>query len=90
MSSNPLDRYLRRTKKAGVNERTLARAVGVHYSRINRYRSGESIPMPDVAASLEKATGGQVKASYWEKRARSRRKGHAAPVEPTSTLTTAA
>ena len=74
MHANPLDKYLRSSGESG---RDLAKRAKVHYSRISRYRSGESVPMPDVADAIERATGGKVPAAYWSKRAKLRRKRRA-------------
>jgi transcriptional regulator with XRE-family HTH domain len=60
--SELLDRYLRKT---GETERGLARRVGIHYSRISRYRSGESTPGTRTAVALDRETAGRVPLRSW-------------------------
>jgi transcriptional regulator with XRE-family HTH domain len=55
----PLARYRR---NAGISQRALARAVGVHHSVISRLERGQIRPGIRLAARIEAATGGAVTA----------------------------
>jgi len=39
---------------------------GIHYTQLWRYRTGKSKPTVGIAAWIERATGGRVKAADWE------------------------
>jgi transcriptional regulator with XRE-family HTH domain len=53
-----LDEY---RDKTGISDAELGRRVGVHRSRIHRYRTGQEFPSFRVMAMIEKVTGGKVR-----------------------------
>lgn len=51
----------------GINQRAFSEMVGVHKSIISKIESGVAKPGLDLAARIERATDGQVKAISWLK-----------------------
>lgn len=57
-----LARYL---EKKGESQRAFERRVDLNDGMISRYLSGERRPGIDIAAAIERATGGAVSAVSW-------------------------
>lgn len=48
-------------------EKDLAEAIGKAQPTVNRYRQGERFPDADTARDIDKATGGDVPFSAWQR-----------------------
>jgi transcriptional regulator with XRE-family HTH domain len=60
--ANRLARYL---ADKGVTQADLCRLSGIQPPMISEYVNGNRRPGLDAAFAIEKATGGEVPASYW-------------------------
>jgi ribosome-binding protein aMBF1 (putative translation factor) len=58
----PLDSYM---KREGISDAVMAERIGRDRSIVNKLRNGNMSPTLEVAAAIERETGGEVPMASW-------------------------